>query len=64
MLCIIFVITEEFQYHFIIIWAIATLMQEGIGIMEIMNAIVERIPPPFDTAERPLRALIFDRYLT
>lgn len=36
-------------------------LQEGIGIGEILNAIVERIPPPSDTAETPLRALIFDR---
>ncbi|XAR65778.1 Protein-synthesizing GTPase [Bertholletia excelsa] len=35
--------------------------KEGIGITEILNAIVERTPPPHDTAERPLRALIFDR---
>ncbi|GAV56482.1 GTP_EFTU domain-containing protein/EFG_C domain-containing protein/GTP_EFTU_D2 domain-containing protein/LepA_C domain-containing protein [Cephalotus follicularis] len=34
----------------------------GIGIIEILNAIVERIPPPNDTAESPLRALIFDSY--
>ena len=39
----------------------AFLMLEGIGITEILNAIVERIPPPQDTADRPLRALIFDR---
>ncbi|CAK9139474.1 unnamed protein product [Ilex paraguariensis] len=35
---------------------------EGMGIAEILNAIVQRIPPPRDTAERPFRALIFDSY--
>jgi translation elongation factor EF-4 len=38
------------------------VLQEGIGITEILNAIVERVPPPRDTAAMPLRALIFDRY--
>ena len=38
-------------------------MKEGIGITEILDAIVERIPPPKATAEKPLRALIFDRYI-
>ncbi|KAE7997606.1 hypothetical protein FH972_002224 [Carpinus fangiana] len=42
--------------------AIFCSAKEGIGITEILNAIVERIPPPKDTAERPLRALIFDSY--
>ncbi|KAH0681142.1 hypothetical protein KY284_022227 [Solanum tuberosum] len=42
--------------------AIYTSAKEGIGITEILNAIVQRIPPPRDTAERPLRALIFDSY--
>lgn len=39
-------------------------LQEGIGINEILTAIVNRIPPPLDTAECPLRALIFDRYVS
>lgn len=30
--------------------------------MDILNAIVARIPPPADTSKKPLRALIFDRY--
>lgn len=38
------------------------LIQEGIGITEILNAIVQRIPPPRNTVENPLRALIFDRF--
>ncbi|PON83978.1 Elongation factor [Trema orientale] len=42
--------------------AIQCSAKEGIGITEILNAIVERIPQPHDTANRPLRALIFDSY--
>ncbi|XP_031263890.1 translation factor GUF1 homolog, chloroplastic [Pistacia vera] len=42
--------------------AILCSAKEGIGINEILNAIVKRIPPPLDTAECPLRALIFDSY--
>lgn len=42
--------------------AIQCSAKEGIGITEILNAIVERVPPPRDSAERPLRALIFDSY--
>ncbi|KAL0396030.1 UNVERIFIED_CONTAM: Translation factor GUF1, chloroplastic [Sesamum calycinum] len=42
--------------------AIYCSAKEGIGINEILSAIVQKIPPPQDTAERPLRALIFDSY--
>ncbi|KAH1245934.1 Translation factor GUF1, chloroplastic [Glycine max] len=42
--------------------AILCSAKEGIGIIEILNAIVARIPPPEDTSKRPLRALIFDSY--
>ncbi|XP_078444124.1 small GTP-binding protein [Wolffia australiana] len=42
--------------------AILCSAKEGIGIMEILTAIVTRIPPPKETADRPLRALIFDSY--
>ncbi|XP_022741698.1 translation factor GUF1 homolog, chloroplastic isoform X2 [Durio zibethinus] len=42
--------------------AICCSAKEGIGITEILNAIVERIPPPRDGARHPLRALIFDSY--
>lgn len=31
-------------------------------ITEILDAIVQRIPPPRDTADNPFRALIFDRF--
>lgn len=34
--------------------------KEGIGIKEILNAIVERIPAPEGNPEEPLQALIFD----
>ncbi|PRQ47365.1 putative protein-synthesizing GTPase [Rosa chinensis] len=42
--------------------AILCSAKEGIGISEILDAIVERVPPPVDTADKPLRALIFDSY--
>ncbi|MCS7296697.1 MAG: translation elongation factor 4 [Bacteroidia bacterium] len=34
--------------------------KEGIGIEAILDAIIQRIPPPPDKREAPLRALIFD----
>jgi GTP-binding protein LepA len=42
--------------------AILASAKEGIGINEILEAVVERIPPPQDTIDAPLRALIFDSY--
>ncbi|XP_010546294.1 PREDICTED: translation factor GUF1 homolog, chloroplastic isoform X2 [Tarenaya hassleriana] len=42
--------------------AILCSAKEGIGIIDILNAVVQRIPAPRDTAENPLRALIFDSY--
>ncbi|CAL9111148.1 unnamed protein product [Musa textilis] len=42
--------------------AIQCSAKEGIGIAEILNSIVTRIPPPNDTSQNPLRALIFDSY--
>jgi len=34
----------------------------GIGIEDILESIVEHVPPPVDTIDKPLRALIFDSY--
>ena len=34
--------------------------KSGIGIQDIFDAIIERIPPPKDNIEAPLRAMIFD----
>jgi GTP-binding protein LepA len=42
--------------------AILASAKEGKGIDEILEAIVHLIPPPTDTVDRPLRALIFDSY--
>ncbi|AFY47216.1 GTP-binding protein LepA [Nostoc sp. PCC 7524] len=42
--------------------AILASAKEGIGISEILEAIVERVPPAPDTVDERLRALIFDSY--
>ncbi|VFR03134.1 unnamed protein product [Cuscuta campestris] len=42
--------------------AILCSAKEGIGITEILNTIVQKIPAPQNTAGKPLRALIFDSY--
>ena len=42
--------------------AIQASAKEGIGIIDILESIVEKVPPPQDTVDEPLRALIFDSY--
>ncbi|MEB3826672.1 translation elongation factor 4 [Phormidium sp. CCY1219] len=42
--------------------AIMASAKEGIGIDEILEGMVHRVPPPQDTVDQPLRALIFDSY--
>ncbi|MBD2090135.1 elongation factor 4 [Microcoleus sp. FACHB-1515] len=42
--------------------AILASAKEGIGIDEILESIVYLVPPPQDTTQEPLRALIFDSY--
>ncbi|HEY5893600.1 MAG TPA: translation elongation factor 4 [Chthoniobacterales bacterium] len=40
--------------------AIPASAKAGIGIEEILEAVIERIPPPSDTLDEKLRALVFD----
>eukprot|EP00192_Tetraselmis_astigmatica_P008281 CAMPEP_0117651598 /NCGR_PEP_ID=MMETSP0804-20121206/2179_1 /TAXON_ID=1074897 /ORGANISM="Tetraselmis astigmatica, Strain CCMP880" /LENGTH=682 /DNA_ID=CAMNT_0005457589 /DNA_START=176 /DNA_END=2223 /DNA_ORIENTATION=- len=42
--------------------AIMASAKSGIGISEILEAVVKHVPPPKNTCEEPLRALIFDSY--
>jgi GTP-binding protein LepA len=42
--------------------AILASAKEGVGVDEILESIVYLVPPPQETLEKPLRALIFDSY--
>ncbi|RCL52020.1 MAG: elongation factor 4 [Synechococcus sp. MED-G71] len=42
--------------------AIHASAKTGLGVPEILQGIVDRVPPPADTTAEPLKALIFDSY--
>ena len=42
--------------------AIPCSAKTGMGVPEILQAVVDRVPPPKDAVEAPTKALIFDSY--
>lgn len=40
--------------------AIPVSAKTGIGIEDVLEAVVDLIPPPIDTSDKPLRAMVFD----
>ena len=43
-------------------YAVETSAKMNIGIVDVLEAIVQHIPPPKNTIDKPLRALVFDSY--
>ena len=42
--------------------AIPCSAKTGMGVPEILQSVVDRVPPPADTVKEPTKALIFDSY--
>ncbi len=42
--------------------AILTSAKDGIGIEEVLDAVIERVPRPTEELDKPLRALVFDSF--
>lgn len=43
-------------------FAVLASAKNSIGIIEVLESIVQLVPPPANTIDRPLRALVFDSY--